>query len=174
MSHQKHFFFHVSDGSFCFPLFSLNHFRRPLRTVPYAGCQAIVKLWFVADHKDGSFVLFQCVFQFIFRIHIKVVGRLVEDEEVGFAVDEFAEAHFGLLASRENTHEAFNVLGGKAAFGEGGTDFVLGVGWEFFPDFLDAGVGVAFWHLLLEIADFQVIAELDAAAKGRDQAEDAL
>ena len=35
----------------------------------------------MADHKDGSFVLFQGVFQFFFRVHVEMVGRLVEQQD---------------------------------------------------------------------------------------------
>ena len=128
----------------------------------------------MADHKNSSFVLFQCVFQLLFRVHVKMVRRLVEDKEVSFAVDEFAEAHFCLLAAGKDTHQAFNVLCGKTAFGERCADFILGLGWKFFPDFLDTTVGVAFWHFLLEISDFQIIAKLHVSAKGRNQTEDTL
>ena len=105
----------------------------------------------MADHKNSSFVLFQCVFQLLFRVHVKMVRRLVEDKEVSFAVDEFAEAHFCLLAAGKDTHQAFNVLCGKTAFGERCADFILGIGWKFFPDFLDTTVGIAFWHFLRNI-----------------------
>ena len=53
----------------------------------------------MADHKNSSFVLFQCVFQLLFRVHVKMVRRLVEDKEVSFAVDEFTEANFCLFSS---------------------------------------------------------------------------
>ena len=51
------------------------------------------------------------------------------------------------------------MLCGKTAFGERCADFILSIGWKFFPDFLDTAVGVAFWHFLLEISDFQIIAK---------------
>ena len=53
----------------------------------------------MADKQDTFLVLLQCPFQFVLGIHVQVVGGLVQEEEVGVAVDELAEADLGLLAT---------------------------------------------------------------------------
>ena len=78
-----------------------------------------------------------------------MVGRLVQKEKVGLAVNELAETYLGLLAAGENLHETFDMLGGKSAFGKGRPNLVLGHRRKFIPDFLDTGnVGIVFLCLL--------------------------
>ena len=66
------------------------------------------------------------------------------------------------------------MLGGEAAFCQGGAHLVLGVGGKLLPDLLDAGGGVSGRHLLLEVSDVEVISQRHPAAEGRRQPQDAL
>ena len=134
------------------------HLRRPLGAVP-----------FLCNN-----VFFKGALQLFFGVHIEVVGGLVEDQEVGGAAHQFAEADFGLLAAGEDPDFALDVLGCEAAFGEGRADFVLGEAREFLPDLFDAGGVYVLIHFLLEIADLKILTGFDCARKGGNEAQEAL
>ena len=53
----------------------------------------------MADEQDTSLVFLQRPLQLVFGVHIQMVRGLVQEEEVGVAVDELAEADLGLLAT---------------------------------------------------------------------------
>ncbi len=100
---------------------------------PYAGCQAIIKFRLMADHKNSSFVLFQCVFQLLFRVHVKMVRRLVEDKEVGFALMSLQRRTFACSSAERTRTRLSMCCVVRTAFGERCADFILGIGWKFFP-----------------------------------------
>ena len=59
----------------------------------------------MADDEDCSFVLRKCSLKLVLRIHIQMVRRLVEKQNVGLPVHKLAEADLRLL------QEAGDVLG---------------------------------------------------------------
>ena len=101
-----------------------------------------------------------------------MVSRFVQQQYVCFVVNEFAETDFCLLAPAEDFYHAFNMFGGQAAFCQSGTDFILGVGGEFLPDFVDAGHVIGVFLFLLKIAGIEIISQSGFAADGRDFPDD--
>lgn len=150
------------------------HLRRPLGAVPFLCNNILIEVRLMADHEDAALVFFKGALQLFFGVHIEVVGGLVEDQEVGGAAHQFAEADFGLLAAGEDPDFALDVLGCEAAFGEGRADFVLGEAREFLPDLFDAGGVYVLIHFLLEIADLKILTGFDCARKGGNEAQEAL
>ena len=61
---------------------------------------------------------------------------------------------------------------GQAAFCQSGTDFILGVGGEFLPDFVDAGHVIGIFLFLLKIAGVEIISQCGFAADGRNFSND--
>ena len=62
----------------------------PLGAVPDIGSQTIVKFRLMADHEDAALIGGQGTFQFILGIYVKVVGRLIQKQDIGFPVDQLA------------------------------------------------------------------------------------
>ncbi len=86
-----------------------------------------------------------------------MVGRLVQKKDICLFIYQLAEADLGLLTAAEHTDLAFNMLGGKSAFGKGGADLILGVGGKFCPDLINTGGLIIPFYFLLEISDLQVV-----------------
>ena len=103
----------------------------------------------MADEEDRSFVLRKRSLKLVLCIHIQMVRRLVEKQNVGLPVHKLAEADLRLLTTGENTNLTLDILGSQAALCKGRADFVLGVGRKFLPDLLDTGCGISRCHLLL-------------------------
>ena len=100
-------------------------------------CEPVIELGLMAYHQNASAICDQCTLQFVLGIHIEVVGGLVEDEYIGGTVDQLAETHLCLFTAGQDFDKAFNMLGCKAAFCEGGTHLILAVARKLLPDLLD-------------------------------------
>ena len=150
------------------------HFRRPLGAVPLPCGDILIEFGLMADHEDTSLVFHEGAFQLFFGVYVQVVGGLVEDQKVRGAAHQLAKADFGLFAAGEDFDLALDVLGGEAAFGQGGADFVLGKARKLLPDLFDAGGVNVLIHFLFEIADLQILAGLDRSLKGGDETQEAL
>ena len=103
-----------------------------------------------------------------------MVGRLIQKQKIRLPVNQLAQPHLGLLSSGQHPNLAFDVLRSQSALGQGRADLVLGIGWEFLPDLLDTGGGIAGSHLLLKVSDFQVISQHRLARQGRNQPQNTL
>ena len=68
----------------------LKYFGGPLGAVPYLCSKSLVKLRLVANHKDTALVFLQGTLQLVLGVHVQVVGRLVQKQDIGFTVDQFA------------------------------------------------------------------------------------
>ena len=55
----------------------LKDFRCPLCAIPHICCQTFVEFRFMTHHQDTALIVQKRTFQFIFCIHIQVVGRFV-------------------------------------------------------------------------------------------------
>lgn len=53
----------------------------------------------MADEKDTAFIFTEGAFEFILGVHIQMIGRLVQKQDVGFSVNDFTETDFGLLTT---------------------------------------------------------------------------
>ena len=58
--------------------------------VPHVGGYVFIKFRFVAYHEDAALIGGQGTFQFILGIYVKVVGRLIQKQDIGFPVDQLA------------------------------------------------------------------------------------
>src|SRR5699024_9033443 len=67
----------------------LNDFCCPLCTVPHLRYHIPVELRLVADQKETSAVFQKCFLQRFLGIHIQMVGRLVQKQDIRVAVYEF-------------------------------------------------------------------------------------
>ena len=97
---------------------------RPFGSIPDRICEPVIELGLMAYHQNASAICDQCTLQFVLGIHIEVVGGLVEDEYIGGTVDQLAETHLCLFTAGQDFDKAFNMLGCKAAFCEGGTHLI--------------------------------------------------
>ena len=127
----------------------------------------------MAYHQNASAICDQCTLQFVLGIHIEVVGGLVEDEYIGGTVDQLAETHLCLFTAGQDFDKAFNMLGCKAAFCEGGTHLILGKRGKFLPDLFDTGLRVVLGRFLLKIANIQVISQLGKPIQRFDHSQNA-
>ena len=119
----------------------------------------------MADHENASFVFHERPLELRLGVHVEVVGGLVEDQKVGRAAHQLAEADLGLLAAGEDADLALDMLGRQAAFGERRTDFVLREAGEFLPDLFDAGGVCVLAHFLFKISNLQIFSRLDGSFK---------
>ena len=90
----------------------------------------------MADHQNAAPVGGEGSFKLVFRVGVKVIGRLVEDKNVAFSIYELAKSYFCLLAAAKYHHLTFYMFCGKSAFAESGADFILGKARKFLPDFI--------------------------------------
>ena len=67
--------------------------------MPHLRYHILIELRFMADEQDTSLVFLQRPLQLVFGVHIQVIGGLVQQQEVGFPVDELAQPDLGLLAA---------------------------------------------------------------------------
>ena len=129
----------------------------PLAAVPYLRNNILVEFRFMTDKQDTSPIFKKALFQGLFCVHIQMIGRLVKKQHIGFFIDKLAQADFCLFSTAEYTNLAFNVFGGKSAFGQCRTHFILGIGWEFCPDLINAGGLIVALYFLLKVSDLQVV-----------------
>ena len=96
---------------------TLQYLRSPLAAVPHLVHDFLIKLRLVADDQDTAFIFFQSALQLGLGVLVEMIRRLIKKKQVGLSVYEFAKAHFGLLASGEDSHLAFYMLSGEPALG---------------------------------------------------------
>ena len=53
----------------------------------------------MAHHQDTALISQKRPFQFLFCLHIQMIGRLVQDQQIALPVNKFAEAQFRLLSA---------------------------------------------------------------------------
>ena len=73
----------------------------------------------MAHHENASTIFLQRTFQFVFGIHIQMVGGLIEHQQVACPVDKFAEAQLGLLTSALYFHTALDMFGSQTTLCQG-------------------------------------------------------
>ena len=71
----------------------------PFGAVPYIGDQIFIKFRFMAYHEDTAFLGQQSPLQFCLGVHIQMIGRLVQQQDIGFLVDELAQPYLCLLTA---------------------------------------------------------------------------
>ena len=79
----------------------------------------------MTDQKDAAFVFFESTFQSLFCIHIQMVGGLIQEQDIGVTVDQLAKPYLGLFSTAQDAYLAFDMLCGKSAFSQCGTDLIL-------------------------------------------------
>ena len=129
----------------------------PLAAVPYLGNNILVEFRLMTDKQDTSTIFKKALFQCFFCVHIQMIGRLVKKQYIGFFIHKLAQTDLCLFSTAEYTNLAFNVFGGKSAFGQRRTHFILGIGRKFCPDLINAGGFIVALYFLLKVSDLQVV-----------------
>ncbi len=80
-------------------LFTCSHPPRVLLEVPDVAHEVLIEVGLVADHQNRAAVSLQGALQLSLGVNVKVIRRLVEEQQVGRAVDQLAEPDLGLLAA---------------------------------------------------------------------------
>ena len=122
----------------------------------------------VGDDDDGAFVVLDGVLEDLLRLHVEVVGRFVENKEVGRADEHADEGDAGALAAGENADLFENIVSAEEETAEEVADLggSLAAG-----DFLDGGddglARVEFVGVVLgEEGGLHAIAELAESGAG--------
>ena len=89
-----------------------------------------------------------------------MVCRLIQKKNIGISINQLAETDLGLLSAAQYPHLTLNMLRGKATFCKCRTNFILCVGREFLPQFLDTGSLVVSLDLLLKISELEIFSSL--------------
>ena len=126
----------------------------------------------MTDQKDAAFVFFESTFQSLLCIHIQMVGGLIQEQDIGVTVDQLAKPYLGLFSTAQDAYLAFDVLCGKSAFSQCGTDLILCVGRKILPELFDTGGTVVAFHFLFKIADLEIFSQFARTGKSRNQSED--
>ena len=74
----------------------------------------------VGDQDDGLGVFLQVAFQPLDRLHVQMVGRLVQQQDVRLDQQQLDEADLGLLAAGERRDRPVQIIQGKAEAGKQG------------------------------------------------------
>ena len=103
-------------GRLLFQSQSLRLLLQPRRVITFPGdtlttiqfedplCHIVEEITVVGDGNHRSLVLLQMLFEPVDTLGIKMVGRLVEQQHVGFLQQQTAESHTTALATRERLH----------------------------------------------------------------------
>ena len=75
-----------------------------------------------------------------------MVGGLIQEQDIGITVDQLAKPYLGLFSTAQDAYLAFDVLCGKSAFSQCGTDLILCVGRKILPELFDTGGTVVAFH----------------------------
>src|SRR5690606_40770226 len=136
-----------------------------------AGDSPIEEITIVADQDYGSWEFFHQFLQEIERLHVEVVGGLVENEQVCGAGEQSGEDESGLLATRKFPHRRASLLGLEEKVLHVGDDVALfsvdnnrlttPIGQEMRQRF----VGVEGRAVLIQRCDFQICAETNGDRK---------
>ena len=78
--------------------------------VPYFVGNLRNEIPVVGNHNVRAFVLVQCLNQDIYRLHIEVVGRLIEQQEIGLRQQHFGQCHPRFLPPRQHLDFLENVV----------------------------------------------------------------
>ena len=85
---------------------------------PQAGGDFVDEVVVVGDQQDGAFITLQRDVERVDGFEIEVVGRLVEDEDVGLGEDELAEDEARLFAAGEGLDGLFAFFAGEEHLAE--------------------------------------------------------
>ena len=80
----------------------------------------------MANQKNTSFVFLKRFFQRFLCIHVKMIGRLIQDQQIRVPVDQLTKSYLCLFTTTQYPYLALNMLGSESAFCKGGTHFILG------------------------------------------------
>ncbi len=133
-----------------------------------AGGEAVDEVAVVRDEEDGAGELFDGVEEHVFGAHVEVVGRLVEQEEVGGRDEHAGEGVAVALAAGEHAEGLEDVVAGEHEAAEeiaerDGVDARVGAG----DVFEHARGGVEDLVLVLrEVVGDDVVADADFAGGG--------
>ena len=107
----------------------------------------------MADQENASLIFDQCLLQSFFCIHIQMVGRLVQKQNVRFFIHQLTQTHLRLFPATQYTYLTFNMLGSQTAFGESRPHLILSIRRELRPDLINTGSLVITLYFLLKISE---------------------
>lgn len=88
----------------------------PLAAVPHIGYPFLIKIRFMAYHENAAVILPKGAFKLRLGIHIQMIGRLIQKQDIAFPVYDPAKPYLCLFPAAQYLYLAFNVLGGQPAF----------------------------------------------------------
>ena len=71
----------------------------PSGTVPHICRDPLIEIRFMTDHEDAAAIIEKGPPQLILRIHVQMIGGLVQEKDICLFVNQLAQAHLGLLAA---------------------------------------------------------------------------
>ena len=121
-----------------------------------------------------SFIGIEGVLQHFLGDQVEVVGRLVEDQEVGFGEHEFGEGYTPFFAAAQVADPLEDLFTGKEEGGEQAPDLRVGHGRVFIGDFLENGIVIVEnMVLLVVVTDVDVSTQPDhSPVRSNDFIED--
>ena len=128
----------------------------------------------MGDEQQRSFVLAQGALQFLFRLDIEMIRRLIEHEQVDRLLDDLREPHACRLAAGECEHLCRDVLIGQPAGSERRANLEVRAAGICLPELLQRGILIPRRTLLLEITDGNKVPALHRAGDRRLHAEQCL
>ena len=133
--------------------------------VPDAGGDLVDEVEVVGDEEDGAFVLLQREVEGVDGFEVEMVGRLVEDEDVGLLQHELAEEQAGGFAAGERVGHLHALFAAEEHLAEDAADvFLGGILVELVQPVVDGASHLDGGdEVLREVADLRSVAPLDGA-----------
>ena len=105
---QKFFFLRV------IAVISFKNGRFAVVEFDYFVCDTVKKIAVMRYDQDTSLVVGKIRFQPLDRSEVKVVGRLVEDQQIRLKEKEFSECYTGFLSAGKSIDRFVNIISDKA------------------------------------------------------------
>ena len=128
----------------------------------------------MADQENASLIFDQCLLQSFFCIHIQMIGRLVQKQNVRFFIHQLTQTHLRLLPATQYTYLTFNMLGSQTAFGESRPHFILSIRRKLRSDLINTGSLVITLYFLLKISNLKILPKFAGTLQRRDQPQNTL
>src|SRR5699024_922889 len=80
---------------------------------PYLIGRFTDKIPVVRNEYIAPLVLMECIYEPLYRLHIQMVGRLIQQEKIGFGNNSFGQGYPCFLSSRQNLYLFKDIISGK-------------------------------------------------------------
>ena len=117
----------------------------------------------MGNQQNGSLIFLKSPLQLCLGVHIQMIGRLIQHQQVYGLLHNLAKPHLGSLTTRENHHLGGNMLIGKTTGCQSRPYLKLRHARIFLPNFLNGGIIIALGGFLLEITRCNEFSQLNIA-----------